>query len=83
MHKVPRIAFENKFYYETILSHVCFGLILQGFFEESLMFCEPGPACKLAYLYSSYDKLLHFIKLIAKKLNIRNLNDKTFLFTED
>jgi hypothetical protein len=58
MHKIPRLSFEDKFYYESILTHINIGLIMQGFYKEISMFLEPGAACKLAYLYSSYDMLL-------------------------
>lgn len=58
-------------------------MIVQGYYKEALHFLQPGPACRLAYLYSSYDKLIFYIKEIASELKIRNLGDKSFLFTED
>jgi hypothetical protein len=47
------------------------------------MFLEPGPACKLAYLYSNYENLARHVKNIAKELRIPNFKDHGFLFTED
>jgi hypothetical protein len=72
-HKIPRLAFENKFYFESILQNIMFGLLLQGHFNEFIIFCKIETACRLAYLYSNYGKLVNTIQDMAKNLNIRDL----------
>jgi hypothetical protein len=63
---VPRYATKECTYLEPMVREVAQGLILQGFYENSLMFCQEREKYILLSLFMDYDLLLKEMRLETK-----------------